>query len=335
VIETIDPNTIEWEHVRQWDPSFEMDATGRAWLVLLAMDSRTRESGPWYLRKDFAVIRYGEENDYRTIVIKPRGEERWCAGSCVATALGCNWFFSATVWQHHGARLDQRLRRVTIHDDGHIQMHAPPLEPSLPLFPTRQTNDRGAPVFSCRDPYVRQDQRTGLFWMYVCTGGHRWGTWPQVVAAHSESLDGPWTLHTEPVFSLPDEQHWWYEIERVSVIHHESGYWMTFHCWPGNVTRQGATALQNRGVRIGNGTMYLARADAPQGPFRLWRQPWIIDSDKQGKYGTQLREPRAHCSPAFGWCRETWRMGAGFGVDWRRRAAVASRHSEVGRNELV
>lgn len=296
-----------------WDPMLVWD--GRRYLMYLLTMNRASglSSGSFFTNENrIRVFESADLDEWRHlgVAFEPRSaQERLCAGNIIYRD-GRYWFFgSSTVEQIDDQHLDQRVF-LAVSDDG-VQFDAVPgfsLEPDGSAYPHRRFHPvDGRMLFAWRDPCPWVDPASGKVYLYVCTGGERWGVAPNLMLATADQLAGPYRL-VGPVLQLPTDPGdgvtpVFNEIERASLHHDADGFTLMFSCWRHLVDERGLAAHTDIDERLSDASVYVARASTAEGPFRFAKaMPAVIDgSADTGFYGGALFSERDGRCSLLGW----------------------------------
>lgn len=304
-----------------WDPMILWD--GRRYLLyVLSMNlEKGLELGNFFTHEN--TIEVFESADLANWIHlgqafrKQHERERLCAGNPIVHE-GRYWFFgSATVDQVDDQHLDQRLY-LAVSDDGlsYSESERFQLEPDPIQFPHNRYHPAdGRMLFAWRDPWPMFDKKTGRFYVFVCTGGERWGRPPDIAVAVSDSVDGSYEL-IGSAFEMPGSSAGatfnpaFWEIERVNVFEVSGKYFMTFSCWQRLVNGDQIPSDRHIAPHINDFTVYVATSDSMEGPYRIepHLNPIVQGSDKTGFYGTTFFRDQESEWRAIGWTRESFRV---------------------------
>lgn len=303
-----------------WDPMPLWD--GRRYLLyMLVMDrSRGLSLGNFFTNEN--EIHVFESHDlcrwrHLGVAFQPSNRrERLCAGNAVLHA-GRYWFFgSSTVEQLDDQHLDQRLF-LAVSNDG-VRFERVPdfhLEPDASIYPHASFHpDDGRMLFAWRDPWPWIDPASGKIYLYICTGGERWGVPSNVAVACADHVEGPYRvlgMALDPAVAAQDRDRPIFgEIERVNVIRHGGRFHLTFSCWKRLVDEVGIERCGQSPAALSDHTVYVMVSDSPQGPFGISRDvnPVVAGSHAGGFYGTTFFADQSGDLATIGWDSRSFRI---------------------------
>jgi hypothetical protein len=292
-----------------WDPMLLWD--GARWLLyVLAMPRGGAHAGSFFTRDNY--VHGFESKDLHTWrdlgpVIEPSGpDERLCAGNPIYREGRYYVFGSSTIRQFDRRHLDQRVFLAASTDGVHYRRAADfRLDPDPALYPHPCQGPDGDMLFAWRDPFPFQDPLSGRHYLFICTGGERWGRTPAVAVAVAQRLTGPYRLlpdairlpYVDNAFGAPVG-----EIERIQVQYHEGRYYLTFSCWHRLVDEAWLRTSYPRLGAVDDASLYVLESDRVAGPYTLPANcPLVSGSSGSGLYGTCF----------------AWGGGRAFAVGWR------------------
>jgi len=284
--------TPDWDskQYRIWDPCW-CRWKGQWWVYTLARTTKYHKdtSLPMFLRRSHAVgFRSDDWKHWEflgKVITSPRKYGVVNAGDVVPEGNILHLFLSHLDYHAGGKKMGQSLLYATSHNGKDFRLQRVPFEPRLPEFNTiRRHEETGEWLHSCRDPYLFHDPRSGDWFMYVTTGGHRWGVPPRQVVARSVELGGPWTVRG---VALDDPKWKGYrvlrEIERASVVYANGTYWMLAYGM--YFSNRAMRLFADAGHPISRRSVCLWHADNPEGPFQfIEKKPILMECDQAGLY---------------------------------------------------
>lgn len=260
------------------------------------------------------VIRGFKSRDLETwedlgAVIRPeKTEEILCAGSTYQENGRVYLFYSKIVSMRSEYLIDQRICLAESTDGRAFRdVEGFSLCPDEVLYGTRcRDPETNAMLFAWRDPFVFRDPESGKYFVFICTGGFRWGVSPNVAVASSEHIAGPYSLHAPAIAYSRDKQGRDLlpldEIERQHVRKIGSKYYLFASCWRKHVSKALLEMCAERKIEVSDSSLYVFEADNVLGPYRLCVEtPVVSGSSRTGLYGGMFVEQNGNESILVGW----------------------------------
>ena len=207
--------------------------------------------------------------------------------------------------------LDQRLFLATSNNGVRFNIEEGfSLEPNEEWYGTRVHHPQsGEMFFAWRDPYIFRDPISGNYYLFICSGGERWGVPPKIAVAVSGSVRGPYALQTPAAVSYGEvdagvEGVPVWEMERVQVTYHKGRYRMLFSVWGWLIDEKWKAKIEAKCGSIGRSVTFMLSSDKVDGPYRFDEGVQLVWSRNQNNmYGLMLVDTsdKFDQPPVAGW----------------------------------
>ena len=282
-----------------WDPTLVQHKDN--WYLYLLGTDPNNGHGSFFARENY-IRCFKSKNlkcwiDLGEISLAGVKGKPFCAGNAISDGERIHYFGSIVVEDGGEQYRDERVYYANSIDGINFMVDKEfVLEPDGALIESAMVHpENGKILYGWRDPFPFYDQKTGKYYLYICTGGNRWGVQPQVAVAISNRLNGPYKLLGPTVDvsmgKIKDNNPKVQEIERVQVMYRSDVYYMLFSTWEGNINRKWASCLRKEGNIVTDASIHLLKADSPLGPFEYDDEtPILQGSGHTGLYGSMLAQ---------------------------------------------
>ena len=308
------------EGIPLWDPILVHD--GQRWLMYALSTSQQLQQDNFFTKDNF--IRGFSSHDLRhwsdlgTVLPPGFFGERICAGSLMYEDDRFYLFGSATMEQLGPDLLDQRIFLATSSDGIRFQLKREfTLEPDPQWYRTGvQHPHNGKMMFAWRDPYVFRDPRSRKYYLFICSGGKRWGTPPKVAVAEAERVAGPYRLLVPAAEAVcfddsGDEGVPVWEMERVQVFYRGGKYHMMFSVWEHFIDPAWKRRILGKNGRVFQSAVIVLVSDQVTGPYRFDHHTRLVQTPcDKNIYGALLVSGASALRPDFvvGWHPDTFSL---------------------------